>query len=80
MDDCLQILSEQREWDGDDLLVAQVKVQLVIEQVTQATTQSQDGTLSTFISDALRTQLQNIRFHLPDHLRQNGRSFRFIQY
>lgn len=80
MDDCLQILSEQREWDGDDLLVAQVKVQLVIEQVTQAITQSRDGTLSTFISDALRTQLQNIRLHLPDHLRQNGKTFKLVHY
>lgn len=74
MEEFLQSLSEKREWEGDDLLVAQVKVQLIIEQLTRATSQSTDGILPVYVLSALRTQLQNLRTQLPYHLQQNGMS------
>ncbi|KAH6842671.1 hypothetical protein B0I37DRAFT_314639 [Chaetomium sp. MPI-CAGE-AT-0009] len=74
MDDCLQTLSQQREWEGDDLLVAQVKVQLIADQVTRAASQSADGIPPGYVRSSLRTQLQNMRAELPVHLQHNGMS------
>jgi hypothetical protein len=72
MDECLQALSQEREWEGDDLLVAQVKVQLIVEQLTRATSQSPDGLPPGYVLSALRSQLQNTKAQLPLHLQQNG--------
>jgi hypothetical protein len=72
MDECLQALSQEREWEGDDLLVAQVKVQLIVEQLTRATSQSPDGIPPGYVLSTLRSQLQNIKSQLPLHLQQNG--------
>jgi hypothetical protein len=72
MDECLQALSQQREWEGDDLLVAQVKVQLIVEQLTRATSQSPDGVPPGYVLSTLRTQLQNTKTQLPIHLQHNG--------
>ena len=75
MDECLQALSQQREWEGDDLLVAQVKIQLITEQLTRANAQSPDGIPPDYVLAALRTQLQSTQAQLPVHLQQNGMSF-----
>lgn len=72
MDECLQELSQQREWEGDDLLVAQVKVQVIVEQLTRATSQSHDGIPPAYVLSTLRTQLQNTKAQLPIHLQHNG--------
>ncbi|GAB1316133.1 Transcriptional regulator WAR1 [Madurella fahalii] len=69
MDEFLQSLSQKREWEGDDLLVAQVKIQLTLEQLTRATSQSPDP--PGYYLSALRTQLQSIKTQLPHHLQQN---------
>jgi hypothetical protein len=73
MDEYLQTLSHQREWEGDDLLVAQVKVQLIIEQLTRATSQSPDGIPPSYVLSSLRSQLRSTKAQLPGHLQQNGR-------
>ncbi len=72
MDECLQALSQRQEWEGDDLLVAQVKVQLIVEQLMRATTQAPDGVPPAYALSALRTQLHSIKAQLPPHLQQNG--------
>ncbi len=72
MDECLQVLSQQREWEGDDLLVAQVRIQMITEQLTRANAQSPDGIPPHYVLSALRTQLQSTRAQLPLHLQQNG--------
>jgi hypothetical protein len=72
MDDSLKILSQQREWEGDDLLVAQVKVQLIVEQLTRATVQSPDGDPPGYLLATLLSRLQNTKAQLPLHLQQNG--------
>lgn len=72
MDEFLQSLSQKKEWEGDDLLVAQVRIQLTLEQLTRATSQSPDP--PGYFLSALRMQLQNIKAQLPHHLQQNGTS------
>ncbi|KAK3332291.1 hypothetical protein B0T19DRAFT_482593 [Cercophora scortea] len=71
LDESLQILSQQREWDGDDLLVAQVKIQLVLEQLSRSIYQSRISGPPTYYLSALRNQLQTIRAQLPDHLQKH---------
>ncbi|KAK3682306.1 hypothetical protein B0T22DRAFT_501754 [Podospora appendiculata] len=71
LDESLQILSQQREWDGDDLLVAQVKIQLVLEQLSRSIYQSRISGPPTYYLSALRSQLQTIRAQLPDHLQKH---------
>ncbi|KAK4234733.1 hypothetical protein C8A03DRAFT_18416 [Achaetomium macrosporum] len=80
MDECLQTLSRQREWEGDDLLVAQVKVQLIIEQLTRATSQSPDGRPPSYVLSSLRTQLRSTKAQLPGHLQQNDTILSHISY
>ncbi|KAK3903975.1 transcriptional regulator WAR1 [Staphylotrichum tortipilum] len=80
MDECLQALSQRQEWEGDDLLVAQVKVQLIVEQLTRATTQAPDGVPPAYALSALRTQLHSIKAQLPPHLQQNDTILSGISY
>lgn len=74
MDECLEVLSQQQEWEGDDLLIAQVKVQLLVEQVTRAASQSPDGVPPGYVLASLQAQLQATAAQLPPHLKHNGRS------
>ncbi|KAK3381906.1 hypothetical protein B0H63DRAFT_215775 [Podospora didyma] len=80
MDEALEYVSEHREWDGDDMLVAQVKIQLILEQLTRATLQSQDsGPPSLFLS-ALQSQLQKVKGQLPVNLQQNDIIMSHLHY
>ncbi|SPQ26729.1 2996b653-1133-4681-aa8e-47aec6c8f710 [Thermothielavioides terrestris] len=80
MDECLQVLSQQREWEGDDLLVAQVKVQLIVEELARVTSQSPDAIPASYVLSALRSQLQKIKAQLPPHLRHNDAILSHISY
>ncbi|KAK4165643.1 hypothetical protein QBC43DRAFT_315583 [Cladorrhinum sp. PSN259] len=80
MDECLITLSQRREWEGDDLLAAQVKVQLIIEQLNRFTAQSPDNTPPYYYVSALHTQLQTIKAQLPNHLQQNDTLLSIISY
>ncbi|KAL1838213.1 hypothetical protein VTJ49DRAFT_2940 [Mycothermus thermophilus] len=80
MDECLLALTQHREWDGDDLLAAQVKVQLIVEQLTRATAQSPDGVPPNYVLSALRSQLQSHKAQLPPHLQQNDTILSAISY
>ncbi|KAK3942682.1 hypothetical protein QBC46DRAFT_255934 [Diplogelasinospora grovesii] len=85
MDECLTVLSAQREWDGDDLLVAQVKIQLIVEQLNRAALQSAQSSQDSgsagppaFYLSALQRQLQDIRSRLPHHLQNNAPSSYYL--
>ncbi|KXX73648.1 Transcriptional regulator WAR1 [Madurella mycetomatis] len=78
MDEFLQSLSQKKEWEGDDLLVAQVRIQLTLEQLTRATSQSPDP--PGYYLSALQVQLQNIKTQLPHHLQQNDIVLSHISY
>jgi hypothetical protein len=72
MEESLRLLSQQREWDGDDLLVAQVKIQLLVDELTRATWQSpEDGPPALYLA-ALQTQLDNIKSQLPQRLQKSS--------
>ncbi|KAL2147549.1 hypothetical protein VTI28DRAFT_8804 [Corynascus sepedonium] len=80
MEECLEELSQQREWEGDDLLVAQVKVQLIFDHLTRAASQSPDGIPPGYVLFSLRSQLQAIRAQLPTHLQHNDTILSHIFY
>ncbi|KAK3991501.1 hypothetical protein QBC44DRAFT_341065 [Cladorrhinum sp. PSN332] len=80
MDEILLQLSQRREWEGDDLLVAQVKVQLIVEQLNRFTAQSPDNTPPYYYVSALHTQLQTIKSQLPHHLQTNDTLLSIISY
>ncbi|KAK4449642.1 hypothetical protein QBC34DRAFT_448702 [Podospora aff. communis PSN243] len=71
MDECLQLLSRQPEWDGDVILTTQVKIQLLTEQLTRAIWQSPDGVAPAYFSSALRSQLRDLQSQLPAHVLRN---------
>lgn len=71
MDDCLQALEQSPEWEGDELLVALVKIQLIVEQLTRAVWQSADNTPPPFFASALRTQLVDLKNQFPIHIQEN---------
>ncbi|KAK0644202.1 hypothetical protein B0T16DRAFT_417319 [Cercophora newfieldiana] len=71
MDECLELLSRQPEWEGDVLLAAQVKIQLLTEQLTRAIWQSPDSVAPAYFSTALRSQLRDLKSQLPAHVVQN---------
>ncbi|KAK4097264.1 hypothetical protein N658DRAFT_500654 [Parathielavia hyrcaniae] len=70
-EESLDKLSKQPEWLGDTVLVAAVRYQLVVNQLTQTPRQSHDGGLPSFYIDALRSQIQTIRRDLPSELASN---------
>ncbi|KAL2022475.1 hypothetical protein VTK56DRAFT_5304 [Thermocarpiscus australiensis] len=80
MEEFLESLSQHGEWEGDDLLVAQVKTQLVVEELTRATSQSPDNVAPAYVLSALQTQLRNIKLQLPFHLQQNDAILSHISY
>lgn len=71
MDESLKLISERPEWDGDSLLAGQVKVQLLVEELTRATEHSGNRPPPSFLA-TLRKQLDNIRADLPNHLKDHG--------
>ncbi|KAK0707662.1 hypothetical protein B0H67DRAFT_685933 [Lasiosphaeris hirsuta] len=71
MDECLQVLSQQSEWDGDDLLLNLVKIQLIVTQLTRATSQSLGDPPPAMFLSALLSQLRGIKDKLPHRLQAN---------
>ncbi|KAK4654465.1 hypothetical protein QC762_403520 [Podospora pseudocomata] len=80
MEESLQFLTQRHEWEGDDLLVAQVKIQLIVEQLNRATSQSIDNAPPSYYLSALHTQLTNVKTQLPSHLQQNDTILSHISY
>ncbi|KAK5662324.1 hypothetical protein OQA88_8230 [Cercophora sp. LCS_1] len=72
MDDCLQVLTQTPECEGDELLVALVKIQLIVEQLTRAVWQSPDNTPPPFFALALKTQLLELKTQFPIHIQENS--------
>ncbi len=80
MDECLQILDERHECLTDEILVQQVRLQLIVEKVTLGTWN--DGAMETaehikappsFYLQALHSQLQEVKNKLPPQLQRNGK-------
>jgi len=74
MDECLQILSQHPVCDGDELLVALVKIQLLTEQLTRAIWQSPDSVAPAYFSSALKSQLRDLKSQLSSQMQENRES------
>ena len=73
MDECLQILDEQQECLTDELLVQQVRLQLIVEKVALGPWNDVNSKAPlTFYVQALHSQLQEIRNELPRRSQGDG--------
>lgn len=73
LDGCLQTLSQSPEWPGDEQLAAQVKMQLLVDQLNRGPWKNQE--LQPYCSsylEGLLSQLEKIKAQLPPSLTQNG--------
>lgn len=76
MEDCLQTLVERQEWPGDEVLVYQVRLQLIIEKVIR--TKWDDENIETvkmppaFYLKALQSELQEVWRRVSPELQDNG--------
>lgn len=81
MDQCLDELSRNPETPNDEILVTQVRMQLVVEQLSRATWQFYEpqvglgsaGPPLPFIS-ALHSQREKIKKELPRSIERQGKS------
>ncbi len=80
MGECLQVLDERQECLNDEILVQQIRLQLIVEKANQGTWN--DGATETsehikaplsFYSQALHSQLQEIKNKLSPRLQRNGK-------
>jgi len=80
MDECLQTLVEKQECPTDEVLVQQVRLQLIVEKVAQIPWH--DGEIEnaepirappTLYLKALQSQLQEVKHKLPPKLQRNGK-------
>ncbi|EEA22396.1 hypothetical protein TMatcc_008158 [Talaromyces marneffei ATCC 18224] len=72
LDGCLQTLSQSPEWPGDEQLAAQVKMQLLVDQLNRGPWKNQE--LQPYCSsylEGLLSQLEKIKAQLPPSLTQN---------
>jgi hypothetical protein len=80
MDECLQTLAEKQECPADEVLVQQVKLQLIVEKVAQIpwhdgeieNTESIRAPPALYLK-ALQSQLQEVKRKLPPELQRNGK-------
>jgi len=79
LDECLEVLNEKHESPIDDILVQQVRMQLIVEKVTWGPWN--DGAIKTaehsnvplcFYLNALQSQLQEVKTKIPPYLKDNG--------
>lgn len=79
LDECLEVLNDKHESPVDDILVQQVRMQLIVEKITRGPWN--DGVISTaehsnvplcFYLNALLSQLQEVKTKIPPHLKDNG--------
>ncbi len=72
LDEDLQILAQEPEWEGDRLLVILVKIQLAVDQISRVPwSSSLDGGPPAFYLDSLRARLQAIKDQVPAELVQH---------
>lgn len=79
LEECLLTLSRHPECDGDELLVAQVKVQQIVDQLLRACEQSTANSPPVSLVSVLHRNLLNIGNELPSHLKTNGEHSLFFE-
>ncbi|KAH8888157.1 hypothetical protein GQ53DRAFT_725352 [Thozetella sp. PMI_491] len=73
MDECIRVLSESPEWEGDHVLVTMVKSQLIIDQLLRASWQTPPPSPPIIFVSALRSQVQGIKNEIPRQLKEDGK-------
>ena len=74
MDECLRILDERQECATDEILVQQVRLQLLVERVTLDTwTDKPMRAPLSFYLQALHSQFQEIKDKLPPHSQRTSK-------
>lgn len=79
MDECLQILDKTKECLNDEILVQQVRLQLIVEKMAQGTLH--DGAIGStdhkrpteLYLEGLHSQLQSIKTSLVTRSQKNGK-------
>ena len=80
MEECLQIVDERKECPNDEILVQQVRLQLLVEKMGQGT--GRDGTMDSpahtrgppsLYSETLYSKLQDIKTHLLNQPQTDGK-------
>lgn len=79
MDECIAVLAKNKERPSDAILIHLVKLQLIVENVGQASRHEgyDDATASTrappaFYLMALRAQLQDLKAKISPEIQGNG--------
>ena len=76
MDTCLQELTHNPEWEGDTVLVTQLRLCRTLELVPLSLKERRGPTVSVGpLALAIRGQIQEIQRNLPLNLQQNSKSF-----
>jgi hypothetical protein len=79
MGECLQILDETKECPNDEILVQQVRLQLIVERINLGTWDEgaeppeQNREPSPLYLQALHSQLQEVKNKLPPESQNNGK-------
>ncbi|CAJ2509724.1 Uu.00g056240.m01.CDS01 [Anthostomella pinea] len=71
LDECLQTVTLYPEWSGDEQLAAQLKVQLLVDQISRGPWKNQEYQPSISYTSTLQAQLERIKTQLPRSLGQN---------
>ena len=77
MDDCIRVLSEEKESELDILLVTQAKCHVLMNQITRSPNERAfegDGSKAppTYYVKAMQVQLQHIRRNLPIEIKSSS--------
>ena len=79
MDECLQVLGETKECPNDEILVQQVRLQLIIERMALCVSQDraikpmENEEYSSVYLQSLHSQLQDVKVDLLAGFQNNGK-------
>lgn len=79
MEECLRILIERPEWEGDTILTTQLRCMLITQQITDIYLQQallgQELRIPLYFQQSLSAQLTDIWRTIPPNIAQQGMSF-----
>ena len=67
------MLEEENECLTDEILVRQVRLQLIVERVHSGTWDGSSKAPFSFYLQALHSEVQGVKDKLPSHLQRNGK-------
>lgn len=79
MEECLRILIERPEWEGDTILATQLRCMLITQQITDIYLQQallgQEPRIPLYFQQSLSAQLTDVWRTIPASIAQQGMSF-----